>query len=378
MVRRRHRPQGDKYDARAWSASGRPSACFATSAPGSPPLHRFRIGLEFALRRSPRGRRHDRPARPPGAQRWASELGLPDAVLTRLGQLLRALGRAGLARRARRRRHPARLTHRPARRVRRGRPPHRRRRGGAVGAGQRRSGDPVRSRASSRGLCADAGEVFGDLDDDRSVAGGHRRRARARRRADRRASSTRRLPAVADFVDLKSPYTLGHSRAVAELAAAAGTTAGHAADDVRTLRRAGLVARLRPPRRLQRHLGQARAARRRRVGAGAHAPLHHRAHAGAVGGVGAPRRASPSSTGSAWTGPATPGGCTGHAIPPLARILGRRRRLPGHARAPPAPRRPLGRRSRRGAAGRGAPGRLDGDAADAVLAAAGHHAAPPS
>ena len=35
------------------------------------------------------------------------------------------------------------------------------------------------------------------------------------------------LAAIADFVDLKSPYTLGHSRGVAELAAAA-------ADEVRT------------------------------------------------------------------------------------------------------------------------------------------------
>ena len=49
------------------------------------------------------------------------------------------------------------------------------------------------------------------------------------------------LGAVARFVDLKSPYTLGHSQAVAELAAAAGTRMGMPADDVRTLRRAGLV-----------------------------------------------------------------------------------------------------------------------------------------
>jgi HD-GYP domain-containing protein (c-di-GMP phosphodiesterase class II) len=49
------------------------------------------------------------------------------------------------------------------------------------------------------------------------------------------------LLAVADFVDLKSPYTLGHSRAVADLVARAGAHLGLAAAEVRTLRRAGLV-----------------------------------------------------------------------------------------------------------------------------------------
>ena len=34
------------------------------------------------------------------------------------------------------------------------------------------------------------------------------------------------LAAIADFVDLKSPYTLGHSRGVAELAAAAAAELG--------------------------------------------------------------------------------------------------------------------------------------------------------
>ena len=46
------------------------------------------------------------------------------------------------------------------------------------------------------------------------------------------------LAAIADFVDLKSPYTLGHSRGVAELAAGAAAELGM---DTRTVRRAGLV-----------------------------------------------------------------------------------------------------------------------------------------
>jgi HD-GYP domain-containing protein (c-di-GMP phosphodiesterase class II) len=51
----------------------------------------------------------------------------------------------------------------------------------------------------------------------------------------------RALLAIANFVDLKSPYTLGHAAAVAELAAAAGSVLGLGADDQKTLRRAGLV-----------------------------------------------------------------------------------------------------------------------------------------
>ena len=46
------------------------------------------------------------------------------------------------------------------------------------------------------------------------------------------------LAAAADFVDLKSPYTLGHSRGVADLAAAASAELGA---NTRTVRRAGLV-----------------------------------------------------------------------------------------------------------------------------------------
>jgi len=49
------------------------------------------------------------------------------------------------------------------------------------------------------------------------------------------------LLAIASFVDLKSPYTLGHSRAVAELAAAAGDQVGLPGAEVDALRRAGLV-----------------------------------------------------------------------------------------------------------------------------------------
>src|SRR5580692_6786186 len=51
----------------------------------------------------------------------------------------------------------------------------------------------------------------------------------------------RALTAFADFSDLKSPLRLGHSRGVAELAAQAGVTLGLPADNVVMLRRAALV-----------------------------------------------------------------------------------------------------------------------------------------
>ena len=49
------------------------------------------------------------------------------------------------------------------------------------------------------------------------------------------------LEAVARFIDLKSPYTLGHARAVADLAAVAGEQLRLPAPEVRALRRAGFV-----------------------------------------------------------------------------------------------------------------------------------------
>ncbi len=49
------------------------------------------------------------------------------------------------------------------------------------------------------------------------------------------------LLAIADFVDLKSPYMLGHARGVSELAGAAGATVGLEEPEVALLRRAGVV-----------------------------------------------------------------------------------------------------------------------------------------
>src|SRR5207247_940555 len=50
------------------------------------------------------------------------------------------------------------------------------------------------------------------------------------------------LEAVANFVDLKSPYFLGHARAVATLAADAASELGVSPEEIRAVRRAALVA----------------------------------------------------------------------------------------------------------------------------------------
>ena len=122
------------------------------------------------------------------------------------------------------------------------------------------------------------------------------------------------LLAIANFVDLKSPYFLGHARAVADLAAEAGARLGlsdargaHAAP-----RRAG--ARPRPAGDLQRHLGQARAAGRGRMGARPPPALPDRAHAPPVARRWRRWPRSPCSTASASTARATRAGSPGAGI----------------------------------------------------------------
>ena len=55
------------------------------------------------------------------------------------------------------------------------------------------------------------------------------------------AEFDRALLAIADFVDLKSPYTLGHARAVSELATNVGTNIGLGDEEVKMVRRAALA-----------------------------------------------------------------------------------------------------------------------------------------
>jgi HD-GYP domain-containing protein (c-di-GMP phosphodiesterase class II) len=179
------------------------------------------------------------------------------------------------------------------------------------------------------------------------------------------------LLAVANFVDLKSPYFLGHSVNVAELAATAAAGRGLPAVEVQTLRRAGLV----------HHFGRLGVSnaiwdKRGPLGAGewervrmhpyltdrmlrqspALAPLGSLAaqHCERMDGSGYPR------------------GSSGTAIPIAARILAAA--VAYQAMCEPRPHRPA--RSPDDAARElradARAGRLDGDAVEAVLGAAGH------
>jgi HD-GYP domain-containing protein (c-di-GMP phosphodiesterase class II) len=204
---------------------------------GNPPLHRFKLGLEFALS----GHRdlddmithHAQMARA-----LAAELGLHDDVLDALGCAYEQWDGKGWpgARKGEEVPAAARLAQiaefvEVAHRV-----------GGVEGArelARRRAGrqfDP----ALAALLLAEADALLAGLDEvaswDAVIAA---EPALAVVLSGDRIDAA--LLAVANFVDLKSPFMLGHARAVSELAAAAGARLGLSAPEVRTLRRAGLV-----------------------------------------------------------------------------------------------------------------------------------------
>jgi HD-GYP domain-containing protein (c-di-GMP phosphodiesterase class II) len=89
------------------------------------------------------------------------------------------------------------------------------------------------------GFCAHAGDLLAALDVDGwdTLIGGHDRLQRRLTEAELDTA----LEAFADYADVKSPYTLGHSRGVAALAATAAATVGLPSNDVVLVRRAGLV-----------------------------------------------------------------------------------------------------------------------------------------
>ena len=204
---------------------------------GRPPLHRFRVGLEFVFsgHREIDGMiaQHARIARLLGEQ-----LGLSDEILAALGAAYEMWDGHGW---------PGEL------------------RGDAVPMASRiaqvaefvevayRTGgiEAATTMARRRGgsqfdpglaacLCADAGEIFDGLDTlqtwDAVIAA---EPALAVVLTGERFEAA--LLAIANFIDLKSPYTLGHSRAVAELAARAAAQLGLGAGEIRVVRHAGLV-----------------------------------------------------------------------------------------------------------------------------------------
>jgi HD-GYP domain-containing protein (c-di-GMP phosphodiesterase class II) len=179
------------------------------------------------------------------------------------------------------------------------------------------------------------------------------------------------LLAIANFVDLKSPYFLGHAQAVSELAGAAAARAGMAAAEVRLLRQAGLVHGLG-------RLGISNAIwdKRGPLGAGewervrmqpylTERMLRQSAALAPIARVALQHR-------ERLDGSGYPGGLKGAAISREARLLGAADAY--QAMCEPRPHRPA-RPAEQAAAELRAEvkaGRLDGDAVEAVLSAAGH------
>ena len=93
--------------------------------------------------------------------------------------------------------------------------------------------------------------------------------------------------AIADFADLKSPYTLGHSAGVAQLAASAARRYGLPEVDIDCIKAGRIAPRYRTGRHLRGYLGKAGLTHGEGVGACAHASLLYRAGVGQTGFIGA-------------------------------------------------------------------------------------------
>jgi HD-GYP domain-containing protein (c-di-GMP phosphodiesterase class II)/DNA-binding CsgD family transcriptional regulator len=179
------------------------------------------------------------------------------------------------------------------------------------------------------------------------------------------------LEAMADFTDLKSPWTLGHSRAVAELAGAATTLYGLSEDDARLVRRAGFVhdlGRLGVSNAIWDKRGPLTAAELERVRMHPYLTDRMLASSEAL----APVRAIAVQHHERLDGSGYPGGLSGDALTPAGRILAAADAY--HAMTEPRPHREA--HSAESAAAELRSGvrqaLFDGDAADAVLRAAGH------
>src|ERR1700733_2504592 len=219
-------------------------------------------------------------------------------------------------------------------------------------------------------LCADAAEIFGGLDSVpawQTVIASEPALA-ALLSADQLDHA---LEAIANFVDLKSPFMLGHSVAVARLAEEAGRRLRLPPDQVLMLRRAGFVhgfGRLGVSNSIWDRPGPLSAGEWERVRMYPYLTermLHQSAALAPLGEIAVQHR-------ERLDGSGYPRGLSGGAISRPARVL-------GAADAYASMREPRPHRPARSAAEAAAEmraevraGRLDGAAADAVLEAAGH------
>jgi len=179
------------------------------------------------------------------------------------------------------------------------------------------------------------------------------------------------LEAIANFIDLKSPYTLGHARAVADLVGDAAETLALRGDEVHLLRRAGLVhdfGRLGVSNAIWDKAGPLGAGDWERIRLHPYLTermLHGSPTLAPLGAIAVQHR-------ERLDGSGYPRGLTGNAISAYARLV-------GAADAYCAMREPRPYRHELTADGAAAElraevaaGRLDGDAVGAVLRAAGH------
>ncbi len=225
-----------KYDHEPRSIIGAAAAMRLVGS-GNPPLHRFRVGLEFLVSgyRDLDGMiaRHAELARA-----LARELGLPGAVQEGVGASYEQCDGRGWPGNLRGEAVP--IASRLAQLAEYLEVAHR---VGGVEAAillARKRGGSQFDPALTEMLCGEADEILAGLGSaqtwDAVIAA--EPSLGVTLTADRLEAA---LLGVANFVDLKSPYTLGHARAVSELAAAAGVQLGLGPDGVATLRRAGLV-----------------------------------------------------------------------------------------------------------------------------------------
>jgi response regulator RpfG family c-di-GMP phosphodiesterase/DNA-binding CsgD family transcriptional regulator len=181
------------------------------------------------------------------------------------------------------------------------------------------------------------------------------------------------LEAVADFVDLKSPHTLGHSRRVAELAVAGADQLGLPGDEVRSVRRAALlhdIGRLGVPNTIWDKPGPLSAAEWERVRLHPYLTERMLSYSPTL----APLAGLAGSHHERLDGSGYPRSLRGAGLTPAMRVLASADVYA--AVTEPRPHRAAHSRDEARALVRAEvrAGRLDGNAADAVLAAAGHRA----
>jgi HD-GYP domain-containing protein (c-di-GMP phosphodiesterase class II) len=181
------------------------------------------------------------------------------------------------------------------------------------------------------------------------------------------------LEAIADFTDVKSPYTIGHSRAVADLAGEAARIFGLDGEAGKLVRRAGLVhdlGRLGVSNAIWDKQGRLSHAESERVRLHPYLTERMLAYSPAL----APLAAVAVQHHERLDGSGYPRGLSGRAVSAEGRVLAAADFY--HSRTEPRPHRPAGTADEAAAQLRAEArtGRMDAEAVAAVLSAAGHRA----